>query len=107
MLGEQSWAAIERNQAKYRQQYKMSEPCSSEEILDFCYLGQLAQLMQHNQAWAGFKDAFRDKRQLEDLINAIVPVRNDAAHFRTVPDQELDRCRVAVRDLKVCLNRVA
>jgi len=56
-------------------------------------------------AWDMFKGFFRDKRQLEDLLNAIKPVRNDLAHFRAVPAKELDRCRIAADDLVAILER--
>ena len=50
--------------------------------------------------------AFRDKRELEDLIRAIVPVRNDAAHYRSVPRRELERCRLAIDDLTILISRL-
>ena len=55
--------------------------------------------MMASQSWQLFRAAFDDKRQLEDLAKAIIPVRNDAAHFRSVPELELLRSRVAVSDL--------
>jgi hypothetical protein len=48
---------------------------------------------------------FRDKRELEDMTNAIMPVRNDRAHFSTVPSKELERCRIACDDLLVISER--
>ena len=100
LLGTQSMETIARNRDKYARQYKYSTAPHGEEILDFLYLGQLSELIKSNDAWALFGEAFRDKRQLEDLISAIIPVRNDAAHFRSVPKNELDRCRIAVSDLR-------
>jgi hypothetical protein len=99
VLGDTAWSAVERNREKYRRQYKTSPDDSNLEVLDFCYLGQLGQLMTANQAWELFRSPFRDKRELEDMIRSIVPVRNDGAHFRSVPERELMRCRLAVDDL--------
>lgn len=50
-------------------------------------------------AWKLFQPAFRDKRELDDLLKCVIPVRNDLAHFRRVPAKELDRCRLAADDL--------
>jgi hypothetical protein len=107
ILGETSVATIHRNRDKYLKQYKYSDAPHGDDILDFLYLGQLIQLMRSNETWDLFKTPFRDKRQLEDLAAAIIPVRNDAAHFRTVPSNELDRCRVAVHDLRRILGVTA
>ena len=74
-------------------------------MLEFTYLGQLVALMTTGDAWAFFKQPFRDKRELEDLVKAITPVRNDAAHCRTVPLKELRRCRLAIDDLLALLAR--
>lgn len=62
--------------------------------------------MSHNAAWARFKGPFVDKRELEDLIKSIVPVRNDLAHFRRVPIKELSRCRIATDDLMEKLAKI-
>lgn len=105
-LGESSWAAIERNRERYLQQYRLNPNGKTPEVLEFCYLGQLVQLMVANEAWDLFKAPFRDKRQLEDLIGSIVPVRNDAAHFRSVPQKELDRCRLAADDLRELVSQL-
>jgi hypothetical protein len=77
----------------------MSATTGRRDVLDYCYLGQLAQCVASGDAWALFTKAFRDKRQLDDLVACITPVRNDRAHFRHVPGRELDRCRIACEDL--------
>jgi hypothetical protein len=106
ILGEQAMATIDRNRAKYETQYALTTRPDLDPILDFCYLGQLIQLMVAGPAWQLFRTAFDDKRQLEDLAKAIIPVRNDAAHFRSVPELELLRSRVAVSDLVARLNQL-
>lgn len=106
IFGEAGRELIERNRAKYLRQYKFSLPPHGSEILDFVYLGQLAQLMTVGSAWQLFQKPFKDKRQLEELIAAVQPVRNDAAHFRTVPPRELERCRLAVADLRTLIGRI-
>jgi hypothetical protein len=72
---------------------------TGDELLDYTYLGQLVQLMIANDAWDMFKPLFRDKRELEDMARSITKVRNEAAHFRHVPEEDLVRCRVAAQDL--------
>ena len=107
VLGEQAWDGIERNRGKYLRQYPMSsDTADSEDILKFCYFGQLAQLMMSGEGWALFRPPFKDKRQLEDLVASIIPVRNDGAHFRPVPKNELLRCSVALSDLETLLAQL-
>jgi hypothetical protein len=98
-LGEQDMVSIGKYRAKHLSIYGGAIDGESADLLDYCYLGQLARLMLSNNAWKLFQPAFRDKRQLEDLINCVIPVRNDLAHFRRVPAKELDRCRIAADDL--------
>jgi len=105
ILGEDGWVTLERNREKHERQYPLSPTGGSSEILDYCYLGQLAQLIVAAPAWDLFQEMFRDKRQLEDLVKAVTPVRNDRAHFRPVPERELDRCRLACEDLIVRVAR--
>ena len=73
-------------------------------MLNYVYLGQLSQLMVVREAWDMFSNLFRDKRELEDMIADIMPVRNDSAHFRTVPERELLRCKLRCEDLLHILN---
>jgi hypothetical protein len=63
--------------------------------------------MISGEAWELFRKPFRDRREWEDLIRAITPMRNDAAHFRSVPLRaELERCRMAIDDLTALLARL-
>jgi hypothetical protein len=105
VLGESAWRTIEQNKASYFGKY--GEGSKHDPVLDFASFGQLCQLMVANRAWELFRSAFRDKRELEDLCKAIVPVRNDRAHFRSVPNQELLRCAVATVDLAKALKLLA
>jgi hypothetical protein len=98
-LGDGAWAGIERNRVNYRSRYRSDEMGADLDALDFCYLGQLLQLMTVGDAWDMFRAPFRDRRELEDFVGAIMPVRNDSAHFRSVPRMETDRCRLAIQDL--------
>ena len=98
-LGKDALATIEKNRAKHLAAYGSAIDPTTADLLDYCYLGQLGQLMTANPAWKLFQAAFRDKRELEDLLKCVIPVRNDLAHFRRVPAKELDRCRVAADDL--------
>jgi energy-coupling factor transporter ATP-binding protein EcfA2 len=103
-LGREAWDRIIKNRGDHK--YRAGrEPADEQAILDFAYLGQLGQLMLWGPAWDMFRHLFRDKRDLEDLLKGISPVRNDMAHFRNVPDKELARCRVASDDLLAVLER--
>ncbi len=104
ILGAQAGEVIERNRTKYQTQYRSAERPAPDPILDFCYLGQLVQLMISGESWDLFKAPFVDKRELQDLAKAISLVRNDRAHFRSVPEIELLRCQVAVSDLAARLR---
>jgi hypothetical protein len=103
-LGEDAWKTIEKNKAKHADQYARAPADDPTGVLQFAYLGQLAQLMIANEAWEMFKPMFRDKRELEDLVRKITPVRNDTAHFRAVPLQHLRSCQVACEELKTLLS---
>jgi len=105
-LGEEAWGKITDNRDKYAKSYSRSpQAVNVDEVLNFTYLGQLGQLMMWNKSWSLFKHLFRDKRELEDMIRDIMPVRNDSAHFRSVPEHELNRCRVRCTDLLVIAER--
>jgi hypothetical protein len=103
-LGADAVETIARTRAKRRQQFP--DAPNSDGLLDYTYLGQLLQLMLSGESWELFKDAFRDKRELEDLARSVTVVRNEAAHFRHVPEPDLLRCRVAANDLLNKLNRL-
>lgn len=105
ILGEKVWNDLEAMQKRNEKSYSTS-PRSLTEILDCTYLGQLGELIRSNASWHMFKKLFRDKRELEDLLRDITPVRNDFAHFRTVPERELDRCRIRCEDLLALMSRV-
>jgi hypothetical protein len=105
-LGAEAMGVIDRNRAKHHAAYAGGIDPTSTDLLDYCYLGQLGQLMMANNAWALFREAFRDKRELEDLLRAITPVRNDLAHFRRVPAKELDRARVAADDILTAIGKL-
>jgi hypothetical protein len=104
VLGEQAWASVmgmrDRNENSYS-----STPRKVTEVLDCAYLGQLGQLMKSRATWSLFRDMFRDVRELEDMLRDVTPVRNDCAHFRTVPERELDRCKLRCEDLLAVIAR--
>ncbi len=104
-LGEASWARIRDGESKYRATYHVASKTQQLNTLDFTYLGQLGQLITWNAAWDMFKPMFRDKRELEDMLRDISQVRNDSAHFRSVPKRELDRCRIRCEDLLTIVEK--
>jgi hypothetical protein len=103
-LGDDAWKVIEKNREKHASQYNAS-PSGDRSIVDYTYLPQLTQMMMAGNAWELFRHLFKDKRQLEDLVRSVTPVRNDQAHFRTVPLLELRRCQVACEDLRNLLEK--
>jgi hypothetical protein len=104
-IGVDSWDRVLENKTKGERAYKYSKPQFNDPLLDFAYLGQLVQMIISNAAWDMFKHLFRDKRQLEDIVADITPVRNDHAHFRRVPERELLRCRLRCEDLLYLLEQ--
>jgi hypothetical protein len=103
-LGEDAWRKIMENERKSRTSYPLTVSAVPRDILEFTYLGQLVQLMIWNESWSLFKHLFRDKRQLEDMLREISPVRNDRAHFRSVPERELSRCKLRCEDFLAILD---
>jgi hypothetical protein len=105
VLGEDAWTAIEKMRQKGLSQYPLSSAPEDHELLNYCYLGQLVSLILASDAWDLFKPLFTDKHQLENIVQSIMPVRNDKAHFRPVPLKELQRCRIASDDLIALLSK--
>lgn len=108
ILGEDAWAEIIDRRSGYAKRYDARPDFEgTNDVLDFTYLGQLGQLMVSKHAWDSFKSLFRDKRQLEDILREITPVRSDsAAHFRAVPERDLKLCAIRCSDLCGILERV-
>jgi abortive infection bacteriophage resistance protein len=104
ILGEQTWASLCGIRMKSENSYT-NTPRNLIEILDCAYLGQLGDLIKSNSSWTLFKSMFRDKRELEDLLKDVMPVRNDCAHFRSVPDREMNRCRLRCEDLMAIISK--
>lgn len=104
ILGELAWEDLERTRLKNEKSY-IHTSRSLPEVLDCAYLGQLGDLMKSKRSWHLFLDMFRDKRELEDILKDVTPVRNDFAHFRRVPERELDRCKLRCEDLLVIISK--
>lgn len=103
VLGKE-WETVERVRRQAKAAYPLS-PGHERELMDCMYLGQLGALVESNQAWDMFKGLFADKREFGRFLKAIYPVRNDIAHFATVPPKELQRCRIACDDVLVMVNQ--
>lgn len=105
-LGGETWQTILDNKDKYLRAHANGvDAAQASEILNFAYLGQLLTLIIWRKSWALFSHMFRDKRELEDMLADIVPVRNERAHFRRVPEHDLDKCSVRCVDLLAILER--
>ena len=98
------WQTIEKVRNQAQSAYPLS-PSHQRMLMDCMYLGQLGALMESNQAWGIFKELFGDKREFGRMLKAIFPVRNDIAHFVSVPPKELKRCEIACDDVLVMVNR--
>lgn len=105
ILGEKAWAGILAVKERSEKQYKFSRVPPARDPMSCMYLGQLGALMMNNETWELFRGPFRDKREFEDRLAAIAPVRNDSAHFCSAPAKELERCRIACDDLLVIVER--
>ncbi len=107
ILGEKAWDKIIATQEKSKVQYKYTRETSQRDVMSCMYLGQLGMLMTNGATWELFRHCFRDKRELEDRLSCVMPVRNYRAHFTSVPAKELDRCRIACDDLLTIVERRA
>lgn len=105
ILGDRVFADLLSARASAERRYPLSDDRREGDLFDFCYIGQLEQLIRAPMAWDMFKDLFDDKRKLRGWFEAIHPVRNDRAHFREVPRRETERCRVACGDLLAIARR--
>jgi hypothetical protein len=105
VVGDAAWLKIQEIKERGADSYLYSKPDIADPLFDFMYLGQLAQLIVSGEAWDLFRHLFRDKRQLEDIVADISPVRNDHAHFRRVPPRELVRCRLRCEDLLYLIEK--
>ena len=107
LLGEKAWTEIIKLRDAYSKRYTRPGFVATTDVLDFTYLGQLGQLILANDAWDMFKPLFVDKRQLQEILRDITPVRSDsAAHFRTVPERELTLCKIRCSDLCGILEKL-
>ena len=106
ILGVDKWNRITDIKARSSSYYPLSPDRIERDHMECMYLGDLAELILSKHAWQHFQSYFRDKRQFQELIAVVSPVRNDRAHFAKVPHKELDRCRIACDDLLVMVERV-
>ena len=102
-FGEDQRRKIEENRAKRRKTFP--DAPSSEDTLDFLYLGDLTRLINSGEVWDQYKPVFGDKSVLSGHLADISPVRNDRAHFRQVAEKELQRCAIACDDLLVLIAK--
>jgi hypothetical protein len=107
LLSEQEQADIERNKAKHLAGYPLSQARPETHLLDYFYLGQLITLLLSNDLWVDVKPLFKEKDQLQRTVASISKVRNDRAHFRAVPEKELQRCVLACDDLLTVIRSQA
>jgi hypothetical protein len=105
ILGKDAWLRILDARDRGSNKYKFSRDAGGRDLMSCMYIGQLGSLMLHSETWALFKAPYRDRRELEDRLSAITPVRTDRAHFVPVPHKELERCLIACDDLLAVVER--
>ena len=105
VIGEVAWKRVGQIRAKSLLNYPYAQKSQARELLSCLYIGQLVDLMLHADAWPHFRHMFKDKRQLEDLRGSIAPVRNDIAHFVSIPPKEIQRCSIACDDLLFIIDK--
>jgi hypothetical protein len=99
VLGSVAWAKVSENLRRSARNYPYSPEQPQKDVIDCMYIGQLQMLIVFRDSWPLFSNFFKDRRQVEDIFRAITPVRNDRAHFNSVPQRELSRCRLSCGDL--------
>ena len=105
LLSEKEQTDLDSHKAKHLAAYPLSPGHSEADILDYFYLGQLVSVLLSNDLWGEVKPLFKEKDLLQRRIGAISKVRNDRAHFRPVPEKELQRCVLECDDLLTLLRR--
>jgi len=94
-----------------RQKHVSAYPLSPGQVstggfLDYLYVNDLARLVTANDMWDHFSPLFDNKKDtLNNRLQQITPVRNDQAHHRRVPENELLRCKLACDDLLTMMRR--
>jgi hypothetical protein len=72
-------------------------------VVDYLYLGQLSALLFPNDIWQAARmrlgGAQDGKKQLQDALKDISPVRNEIAHVREVERDRLLRANLACKDV--------
>ncbi len=77
VLGEKAWAEIQETKEKSKSKYKYSRDAVERDTMSCMYFGHLKDLMIHGLGWQSFKHMFRDKRELEDRVSAIIASRRN------------------------------
>jgi hypothetical protein len=107
IFSEKEIASLESRKQKHLESYPLAPgQIASGDFLDYLYLSDLARLVTAQETWDKFSPIF-DKRKelLQGKLEQIAPVRNDRAHFRAVPENELLRCKLACNDLLTIFGR--
>jgi hypothetical protein len=101
-------ADAEVRRDKHAAAYPLSrdEKQADNSFLDYLYVNDLARLVTASETWDQFAPLFqRRKDALTSRLEQITPVRNDRAHHRRVPENELLRCKLACDDLLAMIRR--
>jgi hypothetical protein len=98
--------ALEGHRAKHAAAYPLAGDKPKVDLLDYFYLGQLVKLVLFHEIWNDFVPVFgKRKDTIQETIAKVSAVRNDRAHFRPVPEKELQRCVLACDDLLTMMKK--
>ncbi len=97
-FSEKEQAGLTDRRSRHLRAFPLAGGPVEQDSLGYLYLGDLVRLI-HGPAWDQFKPVFGEKAVLDGLLRNISPVRNDRAHFRPVPEKELQRCAIACDDI--------
>ena len=107
IFSEKERADLELRRTKHSEAYPLSpEHVGSSDYLEYLYMGDLGRLVTASETWDQFSPIFKRRKDLlEGKLQQILPVRNDRAHFRPVPENELLRCKLACSDLRALIGK--
>jgi hypothetical protein len=103
--GEAIAAALDVREREILSRASRNRPVGADPLglVDYLYIGQLPGLLFNSGVWPEARHRFGSdlnaKGKLQLAIDQIVPVRNEIAHLREVPQERLQRASLACIDL--------
>lgn len=87
-----------KQNAKTNRESEINEAITarSDRMIDYITFGELGQIITGN--WAEFADLFNSQKAVTRVFKMLNMLRGPIAHCSPLPDDEIDRLRLAVRD---------